>query len=229
MQLLTWNVYFGGHMFEERRDALVMELARRRPEVIALQELTFEHLDALSELGYASTVELGDWSSYGVAIYARVPIAGMREVALPTEMGRSLVTVELGSGLTIATTHLESLDEPDRRIEQIEVIQRRLAAKDRVIWCGDFNLLPESPEQSAIDASWTDAWTALHPNEPGYTVDTDINTMRYQIKEKRTQKRIDRVLARGVTVTSIELVGTKSVDIDGTFVSDHFGLLATIT
>lgn len=229
MQLLTWNVYFGGHMFDERRDALVEELARLRPDVIALQELTYEHVDALSTLSYASTLEISDWSGgYGVAIYTRLPIASMRELALPSEMGRSLVTVELGSGLTIATTHLESLDEAERRIEQIEIIQRRLASRDRVIWCGDFNLEPKSREQAAIDPSWRDAWTALHPDDPGYTVDTDINTMRYQLKEKRTQKRIDRVLSRGVAATAIELVGTKPIDVDGTFVSDHFGLLATI-
>jgi endonuclease/exonuclease/phosphatase family metal-dependent hydrolase len=183
MKLLTWNVYFGGHMFEERRDALVAELARMRPDVIALQEVTAEHVEALAELpGYASTFEL-------------------------------------------------SLDEATRRIEQFDLIHRRLASKDRVVLCGDFNLRPDDVEQAAIDRAdpaWTDAWLALRFAEPGYTVDTDVNTMRYQLKEKRTQKRIDRVLLRGVTARSIELVGTSPVDVDGTFVSDHFGLLANL-
>ena len=68
---------------------------------------------------------------------------------------------------------------------------------------------------------------ALRPEEPGYTVDAVINSMRYQIKQKRTQKRIDRVLLRGVSADAIDLVGTSPIDIDGTFVSDHFGILVT--
>ena len=96
-----------------------------------------------------------------------------------------------------------------------------------MIWCGDFNLKPESPEQAAIHTTWIDAWASLR-DEPGYTVDTDLNTMRYQLKDKPTHKRIDRVLSRGMTASAIELVGTEPIDIDGTFVSDHFGLLATL-
>lgn len=132
-------------------------------------------------------------------------------------MGRTSHAVELATGVMVATTHLESQGEHERRIEQIEVIQRHLASRDRVIWCGDFNLEPESPEQAAIHPTWIDAW-----------VDTDVNTMRYQLKDKTTRKRIDRVLSRGIIATAIELVGTERIDIDGTFVSDHFGLLATL-
>ena len=215
-------------MFEERRDALVVELARLRPEVIALQEVTVEHLDALYGLT-EYTVEASESiaSGYGVALLSRVPTVRMRELTLPSSMGRTLLEVELASGVTIATVHLESLDEAERRREQLEIIQHRLAHRDPVVLCGDFNLLPDGGEQAAIDASWTDAWVALRPDEPGYTVDTDINSMRYQIKQKRTQKRIDRVLLRGVTAATIDLVGTSPIDIDGTFVSDHFGLLVT--
>jgi hypothetical protein len=35
------------------------------------------------------------------------------------------------------------------------------------------------------------------------------------------------VLLLGVTANAIELVGTSPIDIDGTFVSDHFGILVT--
>jgi endonuclease/exonuclease/phosphatase family metal-dependent hydrolase len=228
VQLLTWNVYFGGHMFEERRAGLIQELARRRPDVIALQEVTTEHLEALGELvGYTLSASDHIATGYGVVILARVPIIGVRETDLPSEMGRTLLAVELATGVMVATAHLESQDEHERRIEQIEVIQRRLASRDRVIWCGDFNLKPESPEQDAIHTTWIDAWASLR-DEPGYTVDTDLNTMRYQLKDKPTHKRIDRVLSRGMTARAIELVGTEPIDVDGTFVSDHFGLLATL-
>ena len=232
MQLLTWNVYFGGHMFEERRAGLVAELSRRRPEVIALQEVTAEHLPALDDLpGYTSTVidsESFEQAGYGVAIFARVPIVATREHALPSNMGRTLLTVELATGLTIATVHLESLDEHERRVEQLAIIQQRLAGRTHAILCGDFNFTPDGPEQRAIDRGWTDAWAALRPEDPGYTVDTDVNTMRYQLKEKRTQKRLDRVLTRGIEAHAIALVGTAPLEVDGTFVSDHFGLVVDV-
>src|ERR1041384_2665359 len=47
VRLLTWNVWFGGHMFDERGEALLAELGRRKPDVIALQEVTQEALRSL--------------------------------------------------------------------------------------------------------------------------------------------------------------------------------------
>jgi endonuclease/exonuclease/phosphatase family metal-dependent hydrolase len=219
VRLLTWNIYFGGHMFEERRAALITELTRRRPEVCCLQEVTGD--EDLAIPGYERNEDLAGLG-YGTVIYTRVAVAGARSFDLPSQMGRRLVEVDLG-GLVVASVHLESLDERGARLVQIGMIQQRLAKHERVVWCGDFNFTPDTPEQEALDGGWTDAWTSLR-SEPGFTVDTEINTMRYQLKQRLTQKRIDRVLTRGITPRSIELIGTAPIDLDGTFVSDHFGL-----
>lgn len=232
MRILTWNVYFGGHMFEERADALVAELLRRRPEVIALQEVTVEllqRLGGLADAGYESSDEGGATLGYGygVMLFARVPVRGFRFVDLPTDMGRTLISTELESGLTVATVHLESIDvSRPVRVAQIAVIQERLARRDDVAWVGDMNFLPDDPEQAALDPSWVDVWPALHPGDPGYTVDTDLNAMRFQLKSTPTHKRIDRVFLRSRRwqARAIERVGTAAIDIEGTFVSDHFGL-----
>ncbi|HSR99904.1 MAG TPA: endonuclease/exonuclease/phosphatase family protein [Kofleriaceae bacterium] len=232
MRVLTWNVYFGGHMFEERAEALVAELLQRRPEVIALQEATLElmlRLAGLASAGYECSDEAGATLAYGygVVLFARVPVRGFRFFDLPTEMGRSLVTAELASGLTVATVHLESIDiSRPARLAQIAAIQDRLARKDDVVWVGDMNFRPDEPEQAALDPSWVDVWPALHPDDPGYTVDTDLNAMRFQLKSSPTHKRIDRVFVRSGRwqARTIERVGTTSIDGDGTFVSDHFGL-----
>jgi tyrosyl-DNA phosphodiesterase 2 len=232
VRVLTWNVYFGGHMFEERAEALVAELLRRRPEVIALQEATSElmlRLGGLADAGYECSDEAGASLAYGygVVLFARVPVRGFRFFDLPTEMGRSLVTAELASGLTVATVHLESIDVTrPARLAQIAAIQDRLARKDDVIWVGDMNFRPDEPEQAALDRAWLDVWPALHPDDPGYTVDTDLNAMRFQLKSTPTHKRIDRVFLRSARwqPRTIERVGTQAIDSDGTFVSDHFGL-----
>jgi len=237
VRLLTWNVWFGGHMFDERREALLAELQRRRADVIALQEVTQELLSALLEEPWVraayqvSELAVG---SYDVAILSRLPIRRMAKVALPTDMGRRLVVAELACGLAVATVHLESTrTEAATRALQLGVIQPALAERyDDVVLVGDMNFEPGDPAESAVlDPTLVDVWPALRPDEPGYTVDTDINTMRFQVRSIPVRKRIDRVFARTPhwRARSIEMIGTQAIDVDGTFVSDHFGLEARFT
>lgn len=232
VRLVTWNAWFGGHMFEERCDALLAELERRRPDVIALQEVTSALLRALLGAPWiraayqASQCEV---SSYDVVILSRLPIRRVAELELPTDMGRRLVVAELACGLAVATVHLESTQtEAGVRAAQLRVIQPALAAHypDAVL-VGDMNFRPGDPlENAALDPSFVDTWPALRPGEPGYTVDTEINTMRLQVRSTPTQKRIDRVFVRSARwrARTIELIGTRPIDPDGTFISDHFGL-----
>jgi tyrosyl-DNA phosphodiesterase 2 len=232
VRVLTWNAWFGGHMFDERCAALLAELERRRPDVIALQEVTQELLAALLtepwlRAGYqVSTLRI---ASYDVVVLSRLPVRWMAEVLLPSDMGRRLVIAELACGLTVATVHLESMkEEAARRATQLRIIQP--AILDRyadVVLVGDMNFTPDAAlENAALDPAWVDAWSALRAGEPGYTVDTERNTMRLQVNSTPAHKRIDRVLVCSPRwrPRSIELVGTEPFDGDGTFVSDHFGL-----
>ncbi|MCE9575244.1 MAG: endonuclease/exonuclease/phosphatase family protein [Deltaproteobacteria bacterium] len=233
LRLLTWNVYFGGHMFEERADALVAELARRRPDVIALQEVTPELLAMLVAAPWVrasyqvSDVDGRTLTGYGVIVLSRLPIRRLAAIELPSEMGRRLLVAELACGLTVATVHLESMAGYERaRLAQLAIIQAALAPADDVALVGDMNFAPASEEDRAIAPALVDVWPALHPDAPGYTVDTDVNAMRAQLKSTPTHKRIDRVFLRSDRwrAAAIERVGTEAIDIDGTFVSDHFGL-----
>jgi tyrosyl-DNA phosphodiesterase 2 len=236
VRLLTWNVWFGGHMFDERRDALLAELQRRRADVIALQEVTQELLDALLEEPWvraAYQVSERTVASYDVVILSRLPIRRMARVALPTDMGRRLMVAELACGLAVATVHLESTRaEAGTRALQLGVIQPALAGRyEDVVLVGDMNFEPgDLIENAALDPAFVDVWPVLRPGEPGYTVDTDINTMRIQVKSTPVRKRIDRVFARTPRwhARSIEMIGTQAIDIDGTFTSDHFGLEAQL-
>jgi len=91
VRLLTWNVWFGSHMFDERRDALLADLQHRRPDVIALQEVTQELLDGLLAepwLRAAYQASQRDVPAYDVVILSRLPIRRLAEVELPTDMGR---------------------------------------------------------------------------------------------------------------------------------------------
>jgi len=236
VRLLTWNVWFGGHMFDERRDALFAELQRRRADVIALQEVTQELLLALLEEPWvraAYQVSERELISYDVVLLSRLPIRRMAEVKLPTDMGRRLLVAELACGLAVATVHLESEHEQAiTRANQLAIIQPSLAERyEDVVLVGDMNFKPGDPVESAVlDPTFVDVWPALRPDEPGYTVDTDVNTMRLQVRSTPTHKRIDRVFARSSRwrARSIELIGTRPIDVDGTFISDHFGIEAVL-
>jgi endonuclease/exonuclease/phosphatase family metal-dependent hydrolase len=238
LRLLTWNVWFGSHMFEERCAALLVELARRRPDVIALQEVTPELLALLTaspwvRAGYQlSDVEL--WQGYDVVLLSRLPIRQLSVLELPTQMGRRLLVAELACGLVVGTVHLESMQQSTQaRARQLRLIQPYLASLGAdVVLAGDMNFQPsDALETAAIDPSFVDVWPAVRPDDPGYTADSEANPMRYQLKPKLSQKRIDRVFLRGTTwrPSGIELVGTTPIDVDGTFVSDHFGLEVALT
>lgn len=237
LQLITWNVWFGGHMFEERAAALLDELERRSPHVIALQEVTTTLLHALAGAGWVrrryqlSHVDVVD---YDVLLLSREPIRRLTSLDLPTEMGRRLLVAELSCGLRVATVHLESTaDCAAARAEQLRIIVPYLARNPDVVLMGDMNFRPgDALEEAALDPSFRDVWPMLHPASPGFTVDTDRNPMRLAARSTPTHKRIDRVFLRSAAAawhaTSIELLGTQAIDHDETFVSDHFGLAATI-
>jgi endonuclease/exonuclease/phosphatase family metal-dependent hydrolase len=238
LRVLTWNVWFGGHMFDERAAALLAELGRRQPDVVLLQEVTPELLATITltpwvRARYAlSDARGGTLGGYGVLLLSRQPVRRMTQLELPSRMGRSLLVAELACGLTVATVHLESTDPCDaERAAQLRIVQPHLAAlSPDVLLAGDMNFTPDHPlENAALDPSFVDVWPALHA-DPGYTVDTDVNTMRYQVRARRTQKRIDRVFLRSAAwrADAIHIVGTSPIDELGTFVSDHFGLEARL-
>ena len=102
---------------------------------------------------------------------------------------------------------------------------------DDAVVLGDFNM--RDRENGRITAPYTDLWPALRPGEHGYTEDTSINLMRYDMKDKHRHVRFDRILLKGTawSASDIELLGTEplSAQLPRIFPSDHFGLRCTLT
>ncbi|MCA9673906.1 MAG: endonuclease/exonuclease/phosphatase family protein [Kofleriaceae bacterium] len=238
LRVLTWNIWFGGHQRDERCAALVAELGRRRPDVIALQEVTAPVRAAIEAAPWATAYELRDDdgrdAGYGVLVLSRRAVRGSEVLAdLPTTMGRRLIAVDLEVGLTVATIHLESMAiSGATRVAQLTRLQPWLAARGPdVCLVGDLNFSPaDADETAALDPAFVDVWPALHPDDPGDTVESDLNTMRRDVLGKTSRKRIDRVLLRSGAwrPAAIERVGMAPIDDHGTFTSDHFGLEVTL-
>lgn len=235
LEVVTWNTWFGGHMFEERTVALLAELERRSPHVIALQEVTAPLLAALADAAWVRRryhLSQLDVRDYDVLLLSREPVRRITSLDLPTGMGRRLLVADLACGLRVATVHLESTSDcAAARAAQLRRILPYLARDPDVALVGDMNFRPgDRLEEAELDPSFRDVWPALHPAARGYTVDTERNAMRLAVRSTPTQKRIDRVFLRsaGWRATAIELLGTQPIDDDETFISDHFGLAVSL-
>ncbi|MCX4241554.1 endonuclease/exonuclease/phosphatase family protein [Paraliomyxa miuraensis] len=238
LRLVTWNVWFGQWRREERQAALWAEIERLEPDVVCLQEVVPEHLagpeiERLRARGWwVSDEALYD---YDVVVLSRVPVRSSERMPLPSMMGRELLTSWLAGEppLIVATVHLESTAEmTEFRLVQLEQISSRLESERDIVLVGDMNFPaePDRPESAAL-ADWTDAWAQVRGDEPGYTIDTTVNRMRWLAKRKHDHRRIDRVFVRSDRwrVEAIEIVGTTPLPGDPlTFVSDHLGLCADL-
>ena len=203
---------------------------------MCLQEVVRQHLagpeiSALRDRGYWVSDDRID--GYDVILVTRRPVLTSERVALPSVMGRQMLVVRLDTRptLTVATVHLESTAaRTETRCRQLAEIQRCLAQEGDVLLLGDMNFPDGERPEAAMLGGWTDVWPQFHPGDPGFTVDSEVNEMRAQIKPGGQRARIDRVFHRGAgwRALGIERLGTQPCAYDPplapVFVSDHFGL-----
>ncbi|KAJ7188751.1 Endonuclease/exonuclease/phosphatase [Mycena filopes] len=210
----------------------------------------FYHVtNVASEFRY-STVTLVPKALAGL-VSAAERVSFTREL---TRMERDCVYVELEVPLParvvrlrVANAHLESLTGfGDRaRPKQLKLMADLLTARgvDGGLVAGDMNCISESDQGLPERLGLMDAWTSVRPTE----VDgADDHTWGYQPRGQFPPRRMDKVLTVGaLNATDIERVGVglklkdepkkieneedeDSDEEDGVWVSDHYGLLATI-
>lgn len=236
LRVVTWNVWFNKWQRELRQRILWRELERLQPDVVCLQEVVPEHfngpeLRALRDRGWwicERTIR-----GYDVLVATRRPVLDCERMPLPSTMGRELLMIRIDTRpvLTVATVHLESTPRmTNARCRQLGDIHTRLAGEPEVLLVGDMNFPAGDRPEAACLPGWTDIWGALRPEDPGFTVDTDVNMMRRLMKTGDKRERIDRAFLRGDRWQSrrIDRLGTSPLPDDPDdpylFVSDHFGL-----
>jgi tyrosyl-DNA phosphodiesterase 2 len=242
---LSYNVWFSGIAFEERAEALLRILRSSRADVIGLQEVTPAFLDMLLaqrwvQERYALSDSTGALvSPYGTLLLSRVQPLRCQLYQLPTTMARTLLVAELplnGTITAVATVHLESTRPLAQvRARQLATIFPLLERYDHAVLMGDFNFCASWPEENGrLDPRYQDLWTAVRGDEPGFTEDTAVNTMRLLHTGKEKQVRYDRMLWRspnsGWGPARVELLGDEPADPEEPeiFPSDHFGLLGIL-
>jgi len=245
LTLVTFNLWFDQYHWEERLDATLSLIATCRADVVGLQEVTPRQLDRILSTEWVrhqyqvSDVSAKTLQPHGVVLLSRSPISSLALCPLPSGKDRKLLVAELLTGcgsLYVGTVHLESSPENTaRRLEQLDRVLPGLYGADHAVLMGDFNFDPRHrSEQSRIEHLYTDLWTSLRGDEPGYTADSERNAMRFMHKQLHKRVRFDRILLRSKgnrwRPISINLLGTDPVSAERPeiYASDHFGVCGVV-
>lgn len=251
-RIVTWNVWFGQHLQEQRWTALVDEALHNDPDVVCLQECTIDTARFLKEnvrvqQNYKLVPEGGFWATdrqwYGVALLVRrtlQPIS-FSGTPFPSQMGRALLSAVFQVGessfLAVSTAHFESLNSQSVRQVQLELSKqwalRQQPPIHHHIVLGDFNFF-NSSEDASIPEGYHDQWTAVHPELPDEpTWDYKANpTIPISDPSGQWTSRCDRIIMKSDSAkcTQINIIGKeKTVDSNKICPSDHYGLEAVFS
>jgi tyrosyl-DNA phosphodiesterase 2 len=236
LTLVTYNIWNGDKQAERRYLAVAELLSERAPDIMALQEVTPAALELflsqpwIRENYLRTAVVGGATGNYGMLVLSRLPLRSATYTRLPTRQSRGFLTAELtvdGTRTVVCCIHLDSGKRSSwMRSWQLRRIFARLKTVENAVVLGDFNM--RDNENDRIAAPYCDLWPALRPKDDGYTEDTSINLMRYDMKDKHRHVRFDRILLKGPAWAAdrIELLGREplSADEPRLFPSDHFGV-----
>ena len=248
LDLVTLNIWHDSGPWPQRRELIVDELIRLKPDLVGLQEVLGRpdgpgQADELAgALGYeavhAPASRRSDGAWLGNALLSRLPVRSSETIALPAEgvEPRALlfaVLDTLDGELPVFVTHLAW--EPALgaiRSRQVEAVLG--AVEDRVatvpdalpaVLMGDFNAAPGAEELLALQDGWIDAWS-VGGHGPGATFDPEND---YARAWEEPAERIDYVFVEDdphALVRRAELAFAAPAVLDGERVwpSDHFGI-----
>ncbi|MCY0937220.1 poly(A) polymerase [Streptomyces sp. H34-S4] len=248
VRLLTWNTLWDRYdapriATARRRPLLLADLAAADADVIALQEVERELLGMLLaepwvRAGYTVAADPGgrDVAESGLLVLSRLPVREAGVHALGPHKAVVAVTVDTEAGpLVVAATHLTSDHTDrgeDRRASELARIDKGLAGvdADHVALVGDFNDGRSGAEGPAEALRLRDAWNEVHgAQDRTPTFDPTANPLAAVASLSGRPGRLDRILLRSaeVRVTRAALRGN-SAAADGLFISDHYGVEATL-
>ncbi|MEX7470681.1 endonuclease/exonuclease/phosphatase family protein [Mycobacterium adipatum] len=236
LALSTYNIWFNEEHADQRHRAIADLLAREALDIMVFQEVTpaaravFLQQPWIREHYRSAAVVGGRRGNYGMLLLSRIPVDRVSYTRLPTRLSRGYLTAQLtvnGERLIVVGVHLESgKASAPLRARQLGLICGSVRNAENAVVLGDFNL--RDGENGILPADYRDVWPMLRPGEPGYTEDTTINHMRFDMKDKHRHVRFDRVLTKGDSwfAESVDLLGREPISpaLPRVFPSDHFGV-----
>ncbi len=238
--MATYNVWFDPFHAEQRYLAIAELLSRRAPDVMVFQEVTPAALDVLLAQpwirdGYMRAAVAGRHvGNYGMLMLSRLPVDRVIYCRLPSRLDRGFLRADFvinGAPVVICGVHLDSgKASSSLRARQLKTLFREVQATEDAVLLGDFNMRDD--ENARIVDPFRDVWPMLRANDDGFTEDTAINHMRFDMKNKTRQVRFDRVLVKlsRWSAMNIDLLGTQPISDEKprVFPSDHFGVVCRL-
>ena len=242
MKLLTINIRCEEPRLQERLDELGKIVKAKRPEFIAIQDVSIDTGKQIKAAQWAQRYHFlmppprfETRNKPSVAILSAYPTskeskALQYEGAKPTEVLLRSHYVMLDKNrqphvVTIATTHVQN--EPEDTMIREKQLNEAMGMLDEFedAWLlGDFNIIREIDGSQSLAGQWKDAWMEGEGNTCT-SGDTYVPLNNPLIKNKSLSSgRPDRIFykSRRYCFESIELVGTSPV------ISSHFGVLVTL-
>ncbi|MBI5545673.1 MAG: endonuclease/exonuclease/phosphatase family protein [Deltaproteobacteria bacterium] len=257
IRVVTLNLWNDREQPERRLEVVAEGLRALEPDVVALQEVREGPFVAQATtlarmLGLGSAFGVVDPSSpggpVGNAVLSRYPIDSVQNHSLPSSPDDPRAALQArvrtpSTEVRVVSTHLSW--EPQaapRREEQVLALDEicQAPADAFVLLCGDFNTAPSAAVVRFLTGCdslagrgtfFRDAWARRHPSADGFTYSSTNPCAVRWIEQNR---RIDYIFVRGPVLHHGERAVLDSrivLDVpaaDGTWPSDHFGVLAQI-
>ncbi|KAJ5189380.1 Endonuclease/exonuclease/phosphatase [Penicillium cf. griseofulvum] len=136
-------------------------------------------------------------------------------VSFPSHFGRDVLFCDLfvpsstdvsSTRVRLANVHLDSLPiRPSHRPRQLSIVSSFLRSAGCGLVAGDFNPVLDEDAVLIESNGLTDAWVALHPEEPGYTWGADG-------KQQFPPNRMDRIALLGLKARQIEILEARQLE-----------------
>lgn len=239
--VVTLNLWHDRQNWPARMKAIVDELRRIEPDIIALQEV-LEHdslpnqaMDIARSIGYdwyfTSVDSVQQARRFGNAILTKHPVLARNWVALePPDDARNAAHARVvigGREIDVYTTHLHHTEEGDavrsRQVAHLRRFVERTRGDGPVVIAGDFSAAADGPELAPLREAFADAYGAVHPDATAGSPSTLVT------EYDQRAARIDHVLAGRAQLEPIEahLLFEEPIS-DGQWASDHFGVLVQL-
>jgi endonuclease/exonuclease/phosphatase family metal-dependent hydrolase len=152
-------------------------------------------------------------------------------------------------GPLLLATHTNSWQlehEYEREVQAVTAARALAGLTGRtgrhVLLAGDFNAPPDAASMrfwrglqslDGVSVSYRDAWQTLHPDDPGHTFSPRNPMLSAGAWPQETGRRIDylliRCLGHGPTLDIVRCALFADHPVNGSWPSDHFGLVADLT
>lgn len=245
MKLLTVDMCMQAGQLQERLEALGKLVQSKRPEFVALQNVSNEVVKKITSSGWGARYNLiNPPTKYETRTKPTVAILS----TYPAQDSSTLRYHETASNkvllkgyfvmydkqkqphiISICTTHLEEGKEAsETREKQINEAFLSLTDDEDCFVLGDFSLLNDIDGDLHLNGGWRDAWVTSGKGDG----DTFVPSANPLIKNKEEPRgRPDRVFYKTMRyqLDSVEVVGKGSVSGAGLQISPHFAVLVCFT